>query len=72
LGLLLVEVKQSTFTCEMPDFPSSRLGVGRNENIANTGEYGTITAHVFTLELLGIDGFLAGRLKLLLLIESLL
>jgi len=65
LGLLLVEVKQSTFTCEMPDFPSSRLGVGRNENIA-------ITAHVFTLELLGIDGFLAGRLKLLLLIESLL
>jgi hypothetical protein len=42
------------------------------ENIANTGEYGTITVHVFELELLGFNGVLGDCVKLLLLIESLL
>ena len=52
---LHIEVKQSTFT----------LNARWNEDFSNTGQYGTITAHIFDLQLFGFDGLLADSVELL-------
>jgi len=46
-------------------FYTFTLNARWNEDFSNTGQYGTITAHIFDLQLFGFDGLLADSVELL-------